>query len=74
MSRLIDPINVTLFILNVKFANLAISLLSWIDVSSSCNAFNWLMLFVDRVEIPKSISNPLNLMSLYYESVEKLKT
>lgn len=40
VSRLIDLIDVMFLISNIKFANPAISLSSWTDISSCCSAFN----------------------------------
>lgn len=73
MSKLTDPIDAKFSILNVKLANLAVFLLSWIEVSICYNAFNWLMPSVDQIKIPELINNPLNSMLLYHESGDELK-
>ena len=74
ISKLIDPIDVILLILNIKLADPAIFLLSWIVISSCYNTLSWFILLFDQVEALKSISNPLNLVSFYQESADELKT
>lgn len=69
-----DLTDVVLSILNVKYADLAMFLSSWIDILSCYSVFNWLMLPMDSVKAPESMSNPWNLMMLYCELVNKLKT
>lgn len=65
MLKTIDLINATFSILNVKFANLAMFLLSWIEILNCYNIFNWLMLPVHWVKTFKLINNLLNLILLY---------
>lgn len=74
MSRLTDLIDVVLPISNKKLADLAMFLLSWIELSSCFNTFSWSISFIDRIEILESMKNSLNLVSLYYELVDELKT
>lgn len=74
ISKLTDLINVALFISNIKLAELAVFLLSWIEVSSCCNTFNWPMPPVNRVEVSELINNSLNLVLLYCGSLDELKT
>ena len=74
MFRLIDLINIMLFIPNIQLANPVVFLFSSIKVLSCCNAFNWPILPINQVEIPKSMNSLLNLVSLYCKLVEKLKT
>ena len=69
-----DLINIVFPISNVKLVDPAVFLLSWIKLLSCSNAFSWPMPPVDRFEVPKLISNPLNLVSLYRKSVDELKT
>lgn len=72
--KLIDPIDVVLPISNIKLANSIIFLLSWIDVLSSYNTFNSLILLVNSVEAFELINNFFNIVSLYCELIDELKT
>ena len=69
-----DPIDAVLLIPNVKLVDPAVFLLSWTEISSCCNAFNWPLLFINWVEALKSINNFLNSVLLYYKSVNKFET
>lgn len=71
--KITDLIDIALSILNVILVDPAVFLWSWMEVSSCCKVFSWLMPSVDRVEIPNLMSNPSNLISLYYKSVNELK-
>lgn len=74
MSRLIDLMNIAFLILNIKLAGPAIFLLNWLKLLNCSNAFSWPISFIDQVEVFESMSKPLNLVLLYYKSVDKLKT
>lgn len=65
--------DIALCIPNVKLADLAVFLSNWIVISSCCNALSWPIPPIDQVKALESISNSLNSVSLYYESVDKLK-
>lgn len=62
--KLINLINKILLILNIKFADSTIVLLSCIEVFHCYNSFSWPILSADWVEIFESINNPLSSMSL----------
>ena len=74
MSKITNLIDVVLSLPNVKLANPALFLSSCIEVLNCCNTFNWLMLLDNWVEKSKLINNLLNLVLLYYKSVDELKT
>lgn len=73
MSRLTDWSDILLQISNVKSVDLTIFLLSWTELSICSNAFNWSISSMDKIEVLKWMSNPLNLILLYYELVNELK-
>lgn len=73
ISKITDLMDVVLSSLNVKLVDLTIFLLSCIETSSCYKAFCWLMPPIDWVEVPESISNLLNLMSLYCKIIDRLK-
>lgn len=72
--KLTDSIDKVLSIPNIKFTNPVVVLSSCIEVSRYCNAFSWLILSINWVEIFKSINNSLNSMSVYCKSLDNLKT
>lgn len=73
ICKLTNSIDIALLIPNIKLADPSIFLSSWTKISSYCNALSWPMPLVDRVETFESISNPLNSILLYWESVDELK-
>lgn len=54
--------NIILFISNMKLADLAIFLSSWIEASSCCKTFCYLILPINQVKVPESISYYFNLV------------
>lgn len=71
-SKLTNLTDEMLLIPIVKLADLAMFLLSWIKLSSYSNAFGWPIPSIDWVDVPESMNNLLNLVSLYYESIHEL--
>lgn len=47
MSKLTNSIDEVLFILNIKFADVAMIISSYIEVFSYYNTFSWLILFIN---------------------------
>lgn len=74
VSRITDLIDIVVSIPNIKLIDGTVFLSSETEVSSYFHVFDWLMPPVDWVGTFESMSNPLDLVSLYYESVDKLET
>lgn len=47
MPKLTNQINILFFIINLKFDILAVFLLSYIEISNSCNFFNYLIILIN---------------------------
>lgn len=73
VSKITDPIDVALSILNIKLVDPTVFLSSWMKASSCWKAFSWPMLPVDQVEVFELMSKFLNLLLLYRELVKELK-
>lgn len=65
--------NIVFFVPNIKFANLALFLSNYIKVLYYYNIFHWLILLINEVKKLELIMNSLNLVLLYYKSLDKLK-
>lgn len=63
-------INTIWNLIDIKLVDSAIFLLNWTKLSYYRNSFNWLMPLVDLVKL---INSPLNLVLLYFKSVNQLK-
>ena len=72
--KLIDSIDLVLFMSKMKLADPTMLISNLIVLSSFCKVFNWLIFSVDRVAVFESINNPLNSEKSYLESIETLNT